>query len=208
MFSERDEKREIKRVYHQTSKIQYKVGQLLGDFQWFSLFITTIQLNLQDITQIHNIFHVVDIVSIFSHEQVDTDYDFYSIHSGIKEWNGKKRIHYSNSLMSNYMYVPVHAFCLESPFTSSFKTVWISYNNFVWNKREQTMGPTRMREIIKKTQESLWYEFFVVCFIVTAFHHHKHKCNTQCLRFFIYSFISYILAYFFSTIRIFHSKST
>lgn len=104
--------------------------------------------------------------------------------------------------MSNYMYVPVHAFCLESPFTSSFKTVWISYNNSVWNKREQTMGPTRMREIIKKTQESLWYEFFVVCFIVTAFHHHKHKCNTQCLRFFIYSFISYILAYFF-----FHNKN-
>lgn len=86
MFSERDEKREIKRVYHQTNKIQYKVGQLLGILNDFhSLLLRTIQPNLQDITQTHNIFHVVDIVSIFSHEQVDTDYDFYSIHSRIKE---------------------------------------------------------------------------------------------------------------------------
>lgn len=73
------------------------------------------------------------------------------------------------------------------------KTVWISYNNLY------TQKALRMREIIKKThihaQEShcdasiSLMPIFRCVFYCYRIQSHKRKCNTQCLRLFIYSFI-------------------
>lgn len=67
------------------------------------------------------------------------------------------------------------------------RTVWISYNHFYTPKLL-----VKMREIIKKytyTGKIPFNTHFSCVFYCYRIYHKAHKCNTQCLRLFIYSFI-------------------
>lgn len=210
-------KRKIKRTDIKQVVFNAELGQMLFEFKWFSLFIiidAKTSHTWHDITYAMLLTLFPDLwaslcVCVNKLTQITNLIQFIRIS---KRRNGKKVHSLQNPFDVNHMYA-WHLGCVLAldrlhQFIIISTAVWISCNNFQCAQRNKPSGQTKnAREIIKKntrthTQESLWCEFFVVCFIVTAFYTTNgiNATHNVCGFSFTHSFAShstFFLFYFF-----------